>query len=87
MGLFLFGKYVYLYHPLDATCCLVAKLCPTLCNSTDCSKAPLSLGFPKQEYLSGLPFPSPGDFPKPGVKSMSPALRADSFTTEPSVKP
>ena len=39
-------------------CCLVTKSGPTLCNSMDCS--PLSMGFPRQEYWSGLPFPSPG---------------------------
>ena len=36
-------------------------------------KAPLSLGFPRQEYQSGLPFPSPGDLPNPGIKPASPA--------------
>ena len=37
-------------------------------------QAPLSMGFPRQEYWSGLPFPSPGDLPNPGIKPMSPAL-------------
>ena len=37
-------------------------------------QAPLSMGFPRQEYLSGLPFPSPGDLPNPRVKPRSPAL-------------
>ena len=52
------------------------QLCPALCNPMDCSvacHAPLSTGFPRQEYWSGLPFPSPGDLPDPGVESMSPA--------------
>ena len=40
---------------------------------------PLSMGFPRQEYWSGLPFPSPGDLPDPGVKLASPALQADSL--------
>ena len=37
-------------------------------------QAPLSMGFPRQEYCSGLPFPSPGDLPDPGVEPRSPAL-------------
>ena len=41
-------------------------------------QAPLSMGFPRQEYWSGLPFPSPGDLPNPGTKPVSPALQADS---------
>ena len=45
---------------------------------------PLSMEFSRQEYLSGLPFPSPGDPPDPGIKPGSPALQADSF---PSGKP
>ena len=45
-------------------------------------QAPLSMGFPKQEYWSGLPFPSPGDLPDPGNEPTSPeslALQVDSF--------
>ena len=42
--------------------------------------APLSKGFPMQEYWSGLPFPSPGDLPHPGIKLASPALQADSLS-------
>ena len=45
-------------------------------------QAPLSMGFPRQEYWSGLPFPSPGDFPDLGIKPRSPALQADSLPTE-----
>ena len=40
------------------------------------------MGFSKQEYWSGLPFPSPGDIPNPGIKPRSPALQADSLLTE-----
>ena len=47
----------------------------------------LSMGFSKQEYWSGLPFPFPGDPPGPGVKSMSPALAGGFFTTEPPGEP
>ena len=44
-------------------------------------QAPLCMGFSRQEYWSGLPFPSPGDLPDPGVKPVSPALAAGFFTT------
>ena len=47
-------------------------------------QAPLSLEFSKQEYWSGLPFPSPGDLPNPGIKPGSSALQEDSLTSEPS---
>ena len=42
-------------------------------------QAPLSLGFSRQEYCSGLPFPSPEDLPDPGIEPMSPALQPDSL--------
>ena len=45
--------------------------------------APLSMGFSRQEYWSGLPFPSPGDLPDPGLQAGSPALQADSLPFEP----
>ena len=44
---------------------------------------PLSMGFPRQEYWSGLPFPSPGDLPDPGIEPVSLALAGRFFTTEP----
>ena len=57
---------------------LVAHLCPTLeIPWTVGHQAPLSLGFSKQEYWSGLPFPSPGDLPDPGIEPESPALQAE----------
>ena len=43
-------------------------------------QAPLSMGFPKQEYWSGLPFPSPGDLPNPGIEPVSPGLAGRFFT-------
>ena len=49
-------------------------------------QAPLFLGFSSQEYWSGLPFPSPGNLPNPGIEPMSPALQADSLPSEPSGK-
>ena len=49
-------------------------------------KAPLSMGFPRQEYYSGLPFPSPGYLPDPGIKFESPAFASGFFSTEPAGK-
>ena len=54
---------------------LVAKSCLTLMTPwTVAYQAPLSMGFSRQEYWSGLPFPSPGDLPNPGLEPGSPAL-------------
>ena len=50
-------------------------------------QAPLSLGFPRQEYWSGLLFPPPGDLSDPEIKYASPALADEFFTTEPLGKP
>ena len=69
--------------------CVCAKLLQsylTLCNPMDYSPvwAPLSMGFPRQEYWSGLSFPSPGDLPDPEIKPtslLSPALAGEFFTT------
>ena len=62
---------------------LVIKSCPTLVTLwTIACQAPLSMGFSRQEYWSGLPFPSPGDLSHPGIEPRSPALQADSMLTE-----
>ena len=45
-------------------------------------QAPLSMKFFRREYWSGLPFPSPGDLPYPGIKPRSPALQADALPTK-----
>ena len=50
-------------------------------------QAPLSMGFSRQEYWSGLPFPSPGDPPDPGTEPRSPALQADCLPSEPPRNP
>ena len=46
-------------------------------------QVPPSMGFSRQEYWSGLPFPSPGDLPDPGIEPRSPALQADALPSEP----
>ena len=50
-------------------------------------QAPPSMGFSRQEYWSGVPFPSPGNHPNPRIKPRSPAWQADSLTSEPPGKP
>ena len=66
---------MYLY-----VCVLVAQSCPALCNPmTVTYQAPLSMEFSRQEYWSGLPFPSPGDLPDPGIEPRSPAMQADAL--------
>ena len=50
-------------------------------------QAPPSMGFSRQEYWSGLPFPSPGDLPNSGIEPKSPTLEADTLTSEPPGKP
>ena len=50
-------------------------------------QAPPSIGFSRQEHWSGLPFPSPGDLPDPGIKPRSPTLQADALLSEPLGKP
>ena len=61
---------------------LVTKSCPTLGTPlTVTRQAPLSMGFSRQGYWSGLPFRFPGDLPDPGIEPRSPALQADSLLT------
>ena len=54
---------------------------------TVASQAPLSMGFSRQKYRSGLPCPPPGDLSDPGIKPKSPALAGKFFTAEPPGKP
>ena len=63
----------------------VGQLCPALCHLMDCSPPGygLSVGFSRQEYCSGLPFPSPGDLPNPGTEPRSPTLEEDALTSVP----
>ena len=61
----------------------VSQLCLALCNLMDCSPPGSSIhGLSRQEYWSGLPFPSPGDLPDPGIKPRSPPLQVDSLLSE-----
>ena len=65
----------------------MVRMCVCVCSVTSDSatpwtvahQAPLSMGFSRQEYCSGLPFPSPGHLPDTGTEARSPALRTDSF--------
>ena len=59
----------------------VTQSCLTVCNPIDYS--PPGLGFSRQEYWSGLPFPSPGDLPDPGIEPGSPALQAEALPSVP----
>ena len=82
-------KEKYKYHILTHTYGilndgdgLVAKSCPTLATPwTVACKVPLSMGFSRKEYWSGLPFPSPEDLLDPVIKPSSPTLQAELFTT------
>ena len=70
--------------------CMHAQLlqsCLILCNSMDGHQAPLSMGFSRQEYSSGLLFPPPGNLPDSGIKLRSPALQVDSLLSQPPGKP
>ena len=71
---------VYLFNMLS---------CPSVCGPMNyiARQAPLSMGFSRQEYESGWPFPPPGDLPNLGIKPESPGLAGRFFTTEPPVKP
>ena len=62
---------------------LVAQSCPTFCDPwTVGCQAPLSMEFSRQEYWSGLSFPSPGDLPNPGIEPRSPSLQVNSLPCE-----
>ena len=69
-------------------CChLVAKSFLFVTTRTIAGQVPLSMGFPRQEYYSGLPCPPPGDLPHLGTEPMSPTLGGGFFTIQPSGKP
>ena len=62
--------------------CWVALVMTLASPRTVAHQAPLSMGFSRQEYWTGLPFPSPGDLPDSEIQPRSPALQADSLLTE-----
>ena len=63
---------------------MYAQSCPTLCDPVDCSlPVSRSMGFSRQGYWTGLPFPSPGDVPDPRLEPTSPPLQADALPSEP----
>jgi len=64
------------YVQWNTCCCAVTKSCPTLCNPMDCTcQAPLSMGFSRQEYWSGLSFPPPEDLLDPWTEPTSPSFQ------------
>ena len=68
--------------------CMCTQLCLTLWDPwTVAHQAPLPMEFSRQEYWSGLPFPTPGYLPNPGIEPASPALAGRFFTTVPPGKP
>ena len=77
--------YIYIYiYACKRVCVLSHFSCVWLCDPMDyiAWQAPLSMGSSRQEYWSGLPFPSPVDLPNPGVEPGSPALQEDSLPNE-----
>ena len=79
--------FIIIIHVHTVCVCLVAQSGLAFATLwTVACQAPLSMGFSKQEYWSGLQLPSPGDLPNPGMESVSlgiPALQADSLPAEP----
>ena len=63
--------------------CMLSRVLLFMTPWTVACQAPLSMGFSRQEDWSELPFPPPGDLPRPGIEPSSPALAAGFFTTEP----
>jgi len=68
-------------------CCMLRCVQLFVTPWTVAHQAPLSTGFFRQEYSSGLPFPPPGDLPNPGLETVSPSLAGGFFTTESPGKP
>ena len=67
--------------------CVCSVMSDSATSGTVARQAPLSMGFSRQEYWSGLPFPSPGDLPNPGIEPRSPALQANSLLSKTTGKP
>ena len=79
------------YLSIVISCCyLITKLCLTPCDPMDWTvvhQTPLTMGFLRQKYWRGLPFPPPEDLPNPEIEPESPALAGGFFTTQPPGKP
>ena len=87
----IYSSFLYLFDFIPYFSSFLPR-CSVVSNSwvnswTTACRAPLFMEFPKQEYWSGLLFPSPGDLPYPGIKPSSPALAGRFFTAEPPGKP
>ena len=83
LDLFQSGQNLSHQHILVVVYGLIVKSCPTLCDPMDYSLPGSSVhGILQARILSGLPFPSPGDLPNPGIEPGSPTLQADSLPTE-----
>ena len=76
-------KYIKVWKKVKSLSCVQLFATPR----TVAYQAPQSMEFSRQEYWSGLPFPSLGDLPNPGIKPRSPALQADALPSEPPGKP
>ena len=72
----------YLLHKIFNNVKLLSRVRLFVIPWTVVHQVPLSVGFSRQEYWSGLPFPSPGDLPDPGIEPRSPALQADALLSE-----
>ena len=82
----MYRKIAKIMQWVPLCCCLVAKLCLTLSQPHGlylARQSPLSMGFSRQEYWSGLLFPSLRDLPYPRIEPRSPALQANALTSEP----
>ena len=80
---YIFTGVILHMYVVVGVCSVMSQLFAT---PMDC-QAPLFMGFSRQEYWSGLPFPSPEDLPNPGIESVSLALASEFFTSEPPGKP
>ena len=80
----------HLYRISYIHACILSRVRFFVTSWTVARQAPLSMGFSRQEYWNGLPFPTPGELADPGIKptsSVAPALTGRCFTTEPPGKP
>ena len=81
------GKQSLCVYKTQVCMCACSVISDSVTPWTVACQTPLSMEFSRQEYWSGLPFPSPGDLPTPGVEPVSPALAGGFFTAELPGKP